>query len=44
MTTITTGAFAGTYYDVFTGKQVKISAKQKLTLPAQGYLALSTTK
>jgi glycosidase len=43
-TTITTGAFAGTYFDVFTGKQVKISAKQRLTLPAQGYLALSTTK
>jgi glycosidase len=43
-TTITSGAFAGTYFDVFTGKVVKIAAKQRLTLPAQGYLALTTVK
>lgn len=43
-TTIETGAFAGTYFDVFTGKVVKIAAKQKITLAAQGYLALTSVK
>ena len=43
-TTVTTGTFAGNYYDVFTGKPVKIAANQKITLPAQGYLALTSVK
>ena len=43
-TTVATGAFAGNYYDVFTGKPVKLAANQKVTLPAQGYLALTNVK
>jgi glycosidase len=43
-TTVTTGAFAGSYYDVFTGKVVKVPAKYKVTLPSQGYLVLSSVK
>jgi glycosidase len=43
-TTVTSGVFAGTYYDVFTGKAMKVSPKHKVTLPGHGYLVLSSVK
>jgi hypothetical protein len=34
---------AGNYFDYATGKKVKISAMQNLTLPAWGYQVLTTS-
>lgn len=43
-TTVTAGKFAGTYFDAFSGKRVKVTSKFRLTLPSQGYLVLSSVK
>jgi glycosidase len=43
-TTVTSGAFVGTYYEVFTGKATKVSSKHKVTLHGHGYLVLSSVK